>query len=253
MNLWAQACALLLVSVFSVTGVHAEAVSVGFGEHRPPYVFAGESRGLEYELFAAAAQAGGMHVDAHFGPNARQRKMLDEDGLDALSSMYLPAEIDAHFSEPYVTYHDMAVALAERQLSITSVDDLASLSVSSFKHASRLLGEQFKRMAAVNPAYREERRQLQRNLLLYAKRVDVVVGDPLIIAFFNSEVAGQVDTRQPVRWYPIFAPLHYRGVFREAEQRDRFNYGLSEIRRNGTYARIEAHYKESLKHVYPQP
>ncbi|MCJ8169276.1 substrate-binding periplasmic protein [Atopomonas sediminilitoris] len=225
--------------------VLAEELLVGFGPHRPPYVFENEPQGLEYELFVAAASASGFDVKAHYGPTPRLALMFNQQKLSAMSSMFLSGQLHGHFTEPYVTYQDMAVALAKRNLEIKTVADLERYSVSSFKDARRLLGDEFATMVQRNPAYREEPRQINRNLLLYGERIDVVVGDPLIIQFFNPHIAKQVDTRQPLRWYPLFQPINFQAVFHTKQQRDRFNAGLAAIRSNGLYQRIEQRYRSA--------
>ncbi|SEL35131.1 polar amino acid transport system substrate-binding protein [Atopomonas hussainii] len=242
---WFKQSLIVALSMLALP-LAAETLQVGFGPHRPPYVFENQAKGLEYELFVAAAHSAGFIVQGYFGPVARLKVMLEERKLDALSSMFFEHELVSHFSEPYVTYRDMAVALDKRGLQIRSIADLSKYSISTFKHASRILGPEFSAMAASNKAYREELRQVNRNKLLYSGRVDVVVADPMILQFFNTEVAHSVDIHQPLRWYDVFKPVHYQGAFARDVQRDRFNIGLAAIRADGTYARIEAKYRKTL-------
>jgi hypothetical protein len=94
-------------------------------------------------------------------------------------------QLKAYFSQPYLEYHNVAVALAQRKLVLNDIADLSRYSVSSFQRSRQLLGPQFEAMANANPRYREEGDQQVRNLLLYAGRVDVIVGDWRIIQYFN--------------------------------------------------------------------
>ncbi|BCR25341.1 substrate-binding periplasmic protein [Aquipseudomonas alcaligenes] len=134
------------------------------------------------------------------------------------------------------------MALTSRGYRITRMPDLAQYSISSFQRARYLLGPEFQAMAEANPRYREEAQQINRNRLLYSGRVDVVIGDPRILSYFNRKVADQVDVRQPVTQYPLFPPTAYSVGFRLREHRDRFDRGLAAIRASGEYARIEQRY-----------
>lgn len=134
------------------------------------------------------------------------------------------------------------MALTSRGYRITRMPDLGQYSISSFQRARYLLGPEFQAMAEANPRYREEAQQINRNRLLYSGRVDVVIGDPRILRYFNRKVADQVDVRQPVTQYPLFPPTAYSVGFRLREHRDRFDRGLAAIRASGEYARIEQRY-----------
>lgn len=134
------------------------------------------------------------------------------------------------------------MALTSRGYRITRMPDLGQYSISSFQRARYLLGPEFQAMAEANPRYREEAQQINRNRLLYSGRVDVVIGDPRILRYFNRKVADQVDVSQPVTQYPLFPPTAYSVGFRLREHRDRFDRGLAAIRASGEYARIEQRY-----------
>ena len=124
------------------------------------------------------------------------------------------------------------------------IADLQRYSISTFQRARHLLGPEFQAMAEANPHYREEAQQINRNRLLYSGRIDVAVGDPRILRYFNREVARQVDTTQPVTQYLLFPPSAYSVGFRLREQRERFDRGLAAIRASGEYLRIEQRYAD---------
>ena len=249
---WAMAL-FLSVAVWT-TGVYAaDPLHIGFGSHKPPYIFENERRGLEYELVAAAAKAAGFELVPYYAPISRLHLKFRHQDLEALAMMNRHAGVEGYLSDVYIHYNNMAVALAKRDLPIRRIADLAPYSVSTFQEASHLLGPEFEKMTRLNPHYREEARQINRNRLLYSGRIDVVVGDPLIIDYFNQDIRTQVDIRQPLRWYKIFPPTPYQVMFRQAQQRDRFNRGLAAIRADGSYAQIEGYCRNSLKNLTPQP
>ncbi|MDZ7922463.1 MAG: transporter substrate-binding domain-containing protein [Marinagarivorans sp.] len=222
----------------------AELLRIGFGTHKPPYIFEGEPRGLEYDLVMGAAARGGLQLSPYFAPMERLHLMLARGELDAIATTSVRSGVPAFYSDAYIEYHNVAVALTSRQLSITSIADLGRYSISTFQRAHFLLGSDFQAMARRNPLYREEALQINRNRLLYAGRVDLVIGDRRILRYFNTQVADQVDVSQPLSYYPLFPPTPYSVGFRQAGQRDLFNQGLKALRESGDYQRIEQRYAE---------
>ncbi len=204
---WLLGCLLFGLSMLAVGG---EPLRLGFGTHKPPYVFEGEPRGLEYEIVVAAARQAGFTVEVHYAPMERLHLLLRRGELDAIATTNQRSGVSAFYSEPYISYQNVAVALRSRGYRIERIADLGAYSVSAFQRARFLLGDEFQRMAEANSRYREEAQQIARNRLLYSGRIEVVVADRRILHYFNTEVSDQVDVSQPVVEYPLFAPTPYR-------------------------------------------
>ncbi|GIZ11256.1 ABC transporter substrate-binding protein [Pseudomonas sp. NCCP-436] len=228
--------------------VAAEVLNIGFGTHKPPYVFEGESRGLEYELVVRALELAGFEPVAYYAPSERLHLMLRRGEIDAITTTHEHSGVKAYYSDVYIRYQNVAVALASRGYRIERISDLGQYSVSAFQRARLLLGPEFERMAMNNPRYREEALQINRNRLLYSGRTDVVIGDRLIIRYLDREVAEQVDVSQPLAWFDVFPPTYYRMGFREEEARRRFDQGLLLLRESGEYQAIERRYRLPESH-----
>ncbi|WP_337058075.1 substrate-binding periplasmic protein [Pseudomonas sp. USHLN015] len=220
-----------------------EELRFGFGTQKPPYVYEGEDRGLELEIVTAAAKAAGFTLQYHYLPMERLHLLLGRGELDGIASTSERSGVQAFYSDVYIQYHNYAIALAGNGYRIDSIADLGKYSVSAFQRARFLLGEEFQRMAENNPRYREEAQQITRNRLLYAGRIDVAIGDKRIINYLNREVVSQVDISQSIIWYDLFPPTDYKVGFVHANQRDRFNKGLQQIRDSGEYRAIEKKYE----------
>jgi len=220
----------------------SEPLLVGFGTHKPPYVLEEQDGGLEYELVEAALQAAGLEMKPHYAPLERLHRMLQNQKLDAMASTNQTSGVNAHYSDIYIEYQNIAVTLKHRGIRLDTVGDFAGYSISAFQRARFVLGPEFQTMTANNPRYREEARQITRNLLLYAGRVDVMIGDRRIIRAFNTEIADRVDVSQPVTEHSLFPPTGYRVGFADAALRDRFDKGLGAIRANGQYQAITRRY-----------
>ncbi|MDG9926958.1 MULTISPECIES: transporter substrate-binding domain-containing protein [unclassified Pseudomonas] len=224
--------------------VMAESLRIGFGTHKPPYVFENESRGLEYDIVAAAVSAAGYELDARYAPMERLHLAIVRGELDGIATTNAFSGVQAYYSQPYIHCQNVALALSSRGYRITGIADLGHYSISAFQRARYLLGPEFQAMAEANPRYREEALQINRNRLLYSGRVEVAVGDPRILRYFNREVADQVDTTQPVTQYLLFPPTAYSVGFRLKAQAERFDRGLALIRASGQYLQIEQRYAD---------
>lgn len=225
------------------TPVMAGPLAFGFSSGKPPYVFDHEARGLEYEIIEASFNNAGIEFEARYLPIDRLHLSLERGDLDAVASTNVQGGLsNVAYSDVYLQHQNVAIALASRGLAIDRIEDLAVHSISTFQNAHRLLGPEFGRMAERNARYREEAQQITRNRMLYSGRVDVVVADLRIHRYLNEAAQQDVDTRQPITVYPIFAPTPYRLAFRDPALRDRFNEGLAKIRANGEYDAIVRRY-----------
>lgn len=236
---WLFALVLLWFNLVAL----AAPLRIGFGTHKPPYVFEGEPRGLEFEIVTAAASKAGFEFEAFYAPMERLHLMLRRREVDAIATTNENSGVSGFYSDPYIQYQNVAVALRKRQYKIERIADLRHYSLSAFQRARYLLGSDYQQMVEGHPRYREEAHQIARNRLLYSGRVDVVVGDLRIFKYFNRDVADQVDISQPLTFYPLFAPTPYRVGFHSQNLRDRFNKGLAALRESGEYAAIERKYE----------
>jgi polar amino acid transport system substrate-binding protein len=235
---WLWVCCLLSCSLTA----SAQGLRVGFGTHKPPYIFEKEARGLEYDIVMTAAQRGGLIPEAYYAPMERLNLMLRKGLIDVIATTNERSGDADFYSDAYISYQNIAVALRSRNLNITRISDLASYSVNAFQRARFLLGSEYQAMTESSPPYREVAFQIAHNRMLFSGRVDVVISDMRIFRYFKGEVYTQVDVTQPLTLYPIFAATDYKLGCREQTYCDRFNDGLAAIRRSGEYTRIERRY-----------
>lgn len=220
----------------------AQILRVGFGTHKPPYIFENQPRGLEYDIVMAAAQRAGLEPVAYYAPMERLNRMLSKGQLDVITATNELNGSADFYSDVYLRYQNVAVALRARNLDIKRINDLARYSVNAFQRSRFLLGSEYQAMAEANPRYREEAFQIARNRMLYSGRVDVVVTDIRILRYLNIEVQKQVDVSQPLTVYPVFEPSYYRLGCRRHVDCEQINKGLAILKQSGEYARIEQRY-----------
>jgi polar amino acid transport system substrate-binding protein len=215
---------------------------VGFGTDKPPYVFEKEQKGLEVEIFREAARAAGYEVKPFFGPMERIKTMLMNGELDAITNTNVNEHLNLYNSDPFIEYHNYAIALKKRNLKIEKISDLKKYSIASFQRSRDLLGEDYSKMVKENKQYHEFADQKLRNIQLFKERADVIISDKRIFEYFNTQLDDSIDQKQAVVLYDLFKPIRYQAAFRsEAAMKD-FNEGLSKIKKNGTYRRLEEKY-----------
>lgn len=242
LRLWLFVCLACLSSALV-----AETLRIGFGTDKPPYIYEVERRGLEFDIVVEAARRAGFVVHPFFAPMERLHYMQSKGELDGIVTTNPNSGLRAFYSQPYIEYRNVAVALASRRLKIEKISDLGKYSVSAFQRARKLLGPEFEAMASANRNYREEAQQIARNRLLFGERVDVIIGDRRIIEYFSGKVGDRVDVTQPLVWYELFPPTPYHAAFSSDAVRRRFDQGLEALRKSGEYAAIEQRYRSPAK------
>lgn len=236
---WLWIWVLLFISLTA----SAQSLRFGFGTHKPPYIYENQARGLEYDIVLAAASLGGLEVEPYYAPMERLSMMMRKGQLDAMATTNELNGDSPFYSDVYIRYQNVAVALRSRNLTIERISDLTAYSVNAFQRARVMLGSEYQTMAESNPRYREEAFQIARNRMLYSGRVDVVVTDMRILRYFNREVHTQVDVSQPLTIYPIFPVTDYKlGCLKQSDC-ERFSKGLALLRSSGDYALIEQRYE----------
>ena len=220
-------------------------VRVGMGLFKPPYIMENKE-GLEYEIADQALAAAGYKMVAVHVPPARGLYMQRAGQLDGLLTVDEGIGGKDFFSAPYLTYQNVAITLASRNIQLKSIEDLTNYSVAAFQNANVILGERFKAVVEKHPDYREYAQQIIQNNLLYTAHVDVVVGDRRIFRFFSTRLEPSIDASQALTIHSIFPPNPRKAVFRDAVVRDRFNAGLKTIQTNGVYDAILKKYASYL-------
>jgi len=215
---------------------------VGFGQNKPPYVFEKEDSGLEVEIIREALRSQGYEIKSFFGPMERIKVMLTNGELDAITNTNVNEHLNLYNSVPFIEYHNYAIALKKKNLKINKMADLKKYSISSFQRARDLLGNEFAKVANESPQYHEFADQKLRNIQLYNERFDVVIADKRIFEYFNTQLDSTVNHNQPVIMYDLFKANRYQAAFRSESVMKKFNEGLSTIKQNGVYRKLEEKY-----------
>ncbi len=231
-------------------GVETERhVSFAIGYSLEPYVLA-NGRGVVSDIVRESLQASGYTLELVFLSNARAIEEFKAGRHDAVA-VVTPAMVDAYLSVPFVRFHNQVISLAEQQLALSSLADLATRRVVGFSHARGYLGAEFASVVADNPDYREVERQVQQVEALFDGRADAIVADKTIFRFYQRklQIAAPYDARfrRKVVFSDLFAPNEYYAAFHRESVRNAFNHGYASLQASGRIVQILRRYTDLMQ------
>lgn len=231
------------LSLFSTLNMAVE-LRVSVAKGLPPYIISDQNQGVELDIVREALALKGHSIKTVFLPIKRVSSFFDKGKVDAaLTVNELSSLKHAHYSDPYITYQNVVIGLAERNLKIETLKDLDGYSLVAFQHAEQYLGEDFAAMARRNAKYSERADQNLQISLLFSKRTDLVVMDINIYKYYKK-LETFADTSQPVSVFKLFPPSNYKVAFRDKSIQEDFNEGLRMLRVSGRYQEIIRSYIE---------
>ncbi len=239
--------AMAVLSLLAAAGVSADEILFGL-RPVPPYVMQDPATkklsGLEYEIIRAALAVKGHMMKVELFPLARVVESVKNRKTQAGAPLLPSHDVGATLSDSYIAYNNVALALKARNFKLGAISDLKGLSVSAFQRAKTVLGPGFAAATGAEGGakYKEEANQAVQIKLLFAGRVDVVIGESRIFRYYINDPATGVDARVPTEEFRIFPATEYRVAFVNPKHAADFNEGLAAIRKNGTYDAIMAKY-----------
>lgn len=236
----------LLSALLLIQSVHAKEVTIGFGISKPPYIIEETKSGLEYEIIDQALKAAGHTLKPSFAPQTRGELYLKAKEIDGAATKRKDSFEGFFPSDVYIHYHNFTFGLKSKPLQIKKISDLSKYSVRGFQTAKNQLGVEFKTMAEANPKYFEVANQQFQVAQLFGNRVDVIIGDELIIEFFIEKIKTEQGISDEVIKYDIFPLSPYTVMFHDEKLRDSFNKGLAKIKSNKTYEKLLQKYKNNV-------
>lgn len=223
---------------------HAASVNMAIGLALPPYIISEENRGMEYDIVKTALAKIGYELQPSYFPFARIIISMKEKLVDGVMTVNEQSGLtDVYYTDSHITYQNVAITLKKDAVSIPNVQALGEHSIAAFQNAVLYLGDDFKKMAENNNAYREFADQDNQVALLFHGRYKVYVGDINIFNFYKNQLSG-VDTSAELVVHEIFPKTHYKIAFHDQNLRDKFNASMREIRESGEYDRIIQGYLE---------
>lgn len=219
-----------------------------------PPMMTKDGQGREAAIIGETLAACGHKAVFTIVPFSRNWADYKNDGtgkFDAVSPVPPGMTLPGVPSVEHIRYQNGASTLKSSGLAIQGVGDLRGKRIITFAGGKDIL-------PGINEAigsfadFQEKADQLIHSSLLFAKRVDVVLGDGLIFAEYNRQLQAKAkggyklnfDPGQDVIFTAIFPPSPYHVVFRDPALRDDFNRCFGDLTRAG---RIDAINKEAVE------
>lgn len=222
----------------------APVVQVLVGLHKPPYFDLTSDSGYELELLRTLFAAAGVRAEFTHVPNGRLLPLFKTGTFDAVTLQPMQTTLPEYFySCPYIHYQNVVATLADSNLIIHSLADLARQRVIAFQTAEQVLGEEFRWAITQMTAYSETVDQKAQVDMLLRGRADAIILDrnileqhlhamaaePMLrffnlpggfyrVAFHRPELAAAFDQAQQQLWQqPAFTRLQL-SFLRQANQ-----------------------------------
>lgn len=245
-------CLVIMLLNVAVQTVEAKNIKVAIGLDRPPYIYQedGKWKGIEVELIGEIFRRLGykIHMD-NMSTLRLDAESRHGNSYDVVVGVPLGSEGAVFYSEPYVSFENYAFALKKKSLHIKSAKDLSSVRVGAWINAWRDLGPSFK--SAFGPHangsfghnYKEFIKSEDQSLAFWQDKVDAIVMDRNIFAWYRMTLASRVDTAKDVEVFRIFPAKHSAFVaFKKKDLREAFDGELEKLRSSGEYDRIVRSY-----------
>ncbi len=221
------------------------------GAALPPMMMDG-GKGREAEVIQATLERCGHSVVWELQPFTRHWASFNKGQGDAVTTVPMGMPMQGDTTQPYIQYQNGVSFLATHS-AVTSLEGLSGMSVVTFQGASSILPG----LSDVQDSfgsYREITDQIVHSQLLFSGRTDAVIGDGMIFAEYNRQLARNsgalsFDPTQPVTFNATFAPSEYAMAFRNPSHAADFNRCFEEISADGTVAAINTKWVEQYRDV----
>jgi polar amino acid transport system substrate-binding protein len=234
----------------------------GSSLNMPPYFITTDNSGLEQEIIQAAFAAKGYQTTFEY-PNDRKKLFL-ENKLDCISTIVEKSGFPAHYSDPIVVYHDMAIYLANRGFKIKTIDDLKGKKIEAFNKADTILNLGNIKQEAL---YREHGSKASQILMLYHEKIDVLLMDVRMFGFYHNKMYHKIRAienkkkeeakekkkeyvQHPLEISLIFPEHSYQIGCRTQQLKDDFNAGLKLIKQPSPNETLSEYEKILTKPAY---
>ncbi|PIE07139.1 MAG: ABC transporter substrate-binding protein [Rhodobacterales bacterium] len=221
------------------------------GAELPPMMM-GSGEGREAEIISSTLARCGHEVTWEIQPFRRHLASYESGKGDAVTTVPVGMTVPGTHTGVYFHYQNGVSTLATHP-AVTSLEDLAGETVVAFQGASETLAPLAEAEGSF-ASYREITDQKVHSQLLFSGRADAVVGDGMVFAEYNRQLAENVgryvfDLSQPVVFKAIFEPLSFVMVFRDARLAADFDRCFAESEADGTIAAINTAWADRYRDV----
>ncbi len=221
----------------------AKKINIAVGWNKPPYVIEKENSGFEIEMIRTIFKNMGHELDIIYTPFGRSSTLLKKGIVDV--GMTISPRVDiapAVSSSSYITYHNVAISLKGRGISLNKISQLSKYSIIAFQNASISLGQEYLTAVDNSVFYIELPDQDKQVAMLLLGRTDIVVMDINIFNYLSKEHLGR-DHMANVDVHRIFPTTAYHLGFFDEKLKNLFNKELMEYKKSFSYQQLIKKYQ----------
>ena len=213
-------------------------IKVGVGFLRPEGKELGPLKHFELEITKVIFKKMGLRPQFVYCELVEIPKKIISGEVEAALTLKTGLAGGIYYSDDYIVYQNVALALKESKIKIEGIKDLGKYSVTAFQNANRYLGSQYREVVRKHQNYIEYLEQKVQVDKFVNKQFNVFVGDYEIFKFHLKELGNSIDEKN-IEVFRIFSPSNYKMGFLNKELRDNYNIQLEKVKESGDYLRIQ--------------
>lgn len=218
----------------------------------PPMVME-NGEGREAEIIRASLERCGHTVAFTVQPFTRHWASYSDGDGDAVTTVPMGMPLPGTATSSYISYQNGVSFLGARESAFSALEDLSSHNVVSFRGASEILSGLADASGSFGD-YREVTDQIVHSRLLFSGRTDAVIGDGMIFAEYNHQLASEssdlgFDPTQATVFKATFEPSQYGMNFRDEALAADFDRCFAEASADGTIDAINANWVNRYRDV----
>jgi polar amino acid transport system substrate-binding protein len=207
--------------------IHVHELSVAITCASPPYYYLnGKDTGVEWSLIAAAFEKSGHPATALYIPTPEAMNALRMGLIDSVwtcGKADVVVQSGLYPSATLLPRHFVAISLADRGISITSVADLNGKRVALHPEVEAVIAEPLRDVGQNDPSVRLISNHALLELMLYMGEIDVLVAEKATFEYYREKLPKRVHPEQSLAFFPIFATVYPRLIFTDQILRGEFD------------------------------
>lgn len=245
--------ALLFALACWQASVAAAPLLVAFNADKPPFAFVdagGKAAGSEIDILRTALERLGHQMSPVAMSKARLALAVKAGSADVGLSVQGSDGDGLYYSHYFSKFENVAISRKADRVSLRSLGDLDKYRFVIWQGGWNDLGPSFAARYKPDahgrfpPNYVQSSSQEQQSRAFWNRRVEVIVVDRAIFAWYRRQLAGTVNVEGELVFHDIFdSTTNYGAVFADKGLRDRFNGALKAMHDDGSLRQILARYK----------
>lgn len=194
-------------------------------------------KGIVADIVREALAPAGYTIDPIPVAMGRGIELYANNRIDGIALIRESSGLKSNYSQPFVYFHNRAIALKSHQVKLTKLADLKDKVVIGFQNSSKYLGQEYAAAVSANPNYKELANQETQTLMLLLGRVDVAIMDENIFRYYQHKLVaeGKAPATAEVEMFKLFPATEYKCAFSDPRVRDDFDRGIVALRNGGRY------------------